>query len=235
MGMDGCGERDTATMTAMRRAGGMRIAVRGACLAVLTIAALAPLVLPPGHLAAAMTPVIVAPPPGPPGRTFLRRLDGGAPAASARVGQPVRIKIPVIGVDAAVEQVGKTPDGAMDVPHDYNDTAWYQPGPRPGEPGNAVIDGHVDSTTGKAVFWDLRRLTPGDQIVVVGDDGKERRFVVTGLEAYAHTDVPLDRVFGASPGAHLNLITCDQTSRFDYTQRQYAGNIVVYADAVPGS
>jgi hypothetical protein len=184
--------------------------------------------------ATATPPITVAPPPAVPGRTFIRRLDA-KPPVQTRVGQPVRIKIPVIAVDAAVEQVGKTPSGEMDVPHDYYATAWYQPGPRPGEPGNAVIDGHVDSTTGKAVFWDLRKLAHGDQIVVVGDDGVERRFTVTETGAYPHTDVPLDRVFGAAPGIHLNLITCDQTSIFDYNLRQYAGNLVVYADALPGT
>jgi hypothetical protein len=194
-----------------------------------------PLVICAGQPVAAATPVIVQPPPGTPARTYIRRLGGGGVVAPVRAGQPVRIKIPTIGVDAVVEQVGKTPDGAMDVPHDYSETAWYDLGPRPGEPGNAVIDGHVDSTTGKAVFWDLRKLTHGDQIIVVGDDGVERHFAVSGVEAYPHTDVPLDRVFGASPGVHLNLITCDQTSMFDYTQRQYASNLVVYADAVPAA
>ena len=209
--------------------------LRAILIAVLLCAAFFPVIVPGGRAVAAAAPVIVTPPPGTPARTFLRRLDAGGAAAPVRAGQPVRIKIPVIGVDAVVEQVGKTPDGAMDVPHDYSETAWYNLGPRPGESGNAVIDGHVDSTTGKAVFWDLRKLTRGDQIVVVGDDGVERHFAVSGVEAYPHTDVPLDRVFGASPGVHLNLITCDQMSTFDYSQRQYAGNLVVYADAVPAA
>jgi hypothetical protein len=182
---------------------------------------------------AAATPVIVTTP-GVPAPTYARRLDAGAPV-QARVGQPLRIQIPTIQVDAAVEKVGKTSDGEMDVPHDFNETAWYQPGPRPGEPGNAVIDGHVDSTTGKAVFWDLHKLTRGDQIIVVGDDGTQHRFAVTGVEAYAHANVPLDRVFGAAPGIHLNLITCDATSTFDFVHRQYADNLVVYADALPAS
>lgn len=186
-----------------------------------------------GRNAQAATPVVVTQP-AVPGATYIRRLDAAAPA-QPHVGQPMRIKIPVIGVDAAVEQVGKTPTGEMDVPHDYDSTAWYQLGPRPGEPGNAVIDGHVDSTTGKAVFWDLRKLVRGDQIIIVGDDGVERRFSVTETGAYPHTDVPLNRVFGPSPGIHLNLITCDQTSSFDFTKRQYAGNLVVYADALPAT
>src|SRR5690348_15382799 len=51
------------------------------------------------------------------------------PAATATnpgAGLPVRIKIPAIGVDAAIEYVGLTPDGLMDVPKKWENTAWYQ-------------------------------------------------------------------------------------------------------------
>ena len=185
-----------------------------------------------GIVGAANPPVTVTP--GSPPRTFIRRLGGGAPApvsAQPHIGQPVRLKIPAINVDAVVEDVGQAPDGAMDVPKDFNETAWYDLGVRPGVPGNAVIDGHVDSMTGKAVFWDLRKLVSGDQIVVVGDDGVERPFVVTASESYARTDVPLDRVFGPTTETHLNLITCDSSTAFDRSRGEYAGNLVVYARA----
>jgi len=182
--------------------------------------------------------VAAAPPPpgaitsGVPGPRFIRRL-GESFSTQARVGQPVHLKIPAIHVDAVVERVGQAADGSMDVPKSFESTAWYQLGARPGEPGNAVIDGHVDSKTGKAVFFDLRRLVRGDQIVVVGDDGVERRFVVTDTGKYATTDVPLARVFGPATGVHLNLITCDATTTFNYATESYDGNLVVYADAAP--
>ena len=180
---------------------------------------------PPGSIA----PGAAAP--STPAPRYTRRL-GDAAAPIPRAGQPVRLKIPSIGVDAPVEQVGKTPDGAMDVPKDFYDTAWYQLGPRPGETGNAVIDGHVDSTMGKAIFYDLRKLIHGEQIVVVGDDGVERHFVVSDTGTYATQDVPLNRIFGPATGAHLNLITCDSNTTFNQTTHSYDGNFVVYADAV---
>jgi LPXTG-site transpeptidase (sortase) family protein len=183
-----------------------------------------------GGIVNAATPPASTPAPGAPPRTFIRRL-GGPVTAQPRVGQPVRLKIPTINVDAAVEDVGQTPDGAMDVPKDFNDTAWYDLGARPGEGGNAVIAGHVDSTTGRAVFWDLHKLVSGDILIVVGDDGVERQFVVTALESYARADVPLDRVFGPSGEKHLNVITCDATSVFDRARGEYAANLVVYAKA----
>ncbi|HEY8600311.1 MAG TPA: class F sortase [Thermomicrobiales bacterium] len=150
-----------------------------------------------------------------------------------RAGQPIRVKIPVIRVDAAVEYVGLTPEGAMDVPKDYSKTAWYEPGPRPGEPGNAAIAGHVDSKTGKAVFWDLHLLKAGDEIFVLGDDGVERRFVVSGVQSYGRTDAPLQQIFGPTSERHLNIITCDSSSNFDRTKGEYAANIVVYTTYTP--
>lgn len=201
---------------------------RAAVRVALVVAVLSGLVGPIGAAAAPPSGNVTT---GAPAARFVRRLGDAAPAP--RAGLPLRLKIPAIGVDAAVEQVGRTPDGAMDVPKDFYDTAWYMLGPRPGEPGNAVIDGHVDSTTGKAIFWDLRKLARGDQIVVVGDDGVERRFVVVETDTYATPDVPLARIFGPSPGAHLNLITCDANTTFNYTTHSYDGNVVVYADALP--
>lgn len=155
------------------------------------------------------------------------------PAAPAkpRVGLPVYLKIPTIGVNAQVEHVGLAPDGAMDVPKDYDNVAWFDRGPRPGEQGNAVIDGHVDSRTRAAVFWKLNTLKPGDEIIVIGDDAVERKFIVTGVEFYKRTEAPLARIFGPRTGAHLNLITCGGI--FDRRIGEYDSNWVVYADEAP--
>jgi sortase A len=153
--------------------------------------------------------------------------------AAPTVGYPVRLRIPKIGVDANVERVGLAADGAMDVPKDPDDVAWFESGVRPGEQGNAAIDGHVDSCCAPAVFWDLRKLVAGDEIIVVGDDNIERHFVVRGWETYPDTAAPLDRIFGPSFAPHLNLITCDQNSAFDRARGSYDGNLVVYADLAP--
>jgi len=162
--------------------------------------------------------------------------DDAAPppptASTQGAGVPVRLKIPSINVDAAIENVGLTADNLMEVPKQYDEAAWYQLGPRPGERGNAVISGHVDSTKGIALFWELRKLAPGDTIGVVGDDGIARQFVVTTLERYAPADAPLTRIFGAADGVHLNLITCDADTPFNPASGAYTGYLLVYADAV---
>ena len=62
---------------------------------------------------------------------------------------PVRLKIPSISINAAVNYVGLTPEGEMDVPKNPPDVAWFDIGPRPGENGSAVIDGHSGWKNGK--------------------------------------------------------------------------------------
>ncbi len=177
------------------------------------------------------TPVIAAATPTP--TPLPTATPPPTPTPVPRTGVPVRLRIPTIKVDAPVEHVGLTQDGAMDVPKDYDNTAWYMLGPRPGEQGNAAIAGHVDSKTGKAVFWDLTKLKAGDEVFVVGDDGVERRFRVTATEGYKRADAPLNRIFGPATGQHLNLITCDVDSGFDRRRGEYGGNIVVYTEAAP--
>ena len=158
-------------------------------------------------------------------------LPSAAPMRGA--GTPVRLTIATINVDAAIEAVGLTPDGAMDTPQTPDDTAWYQLGPRPGEQGNAVIVGHVDSPAGGAVFRDLRTLTPGSMIVVVSGDGVAHRFVMRDAERYPLGSAPLTEIFGAGDGVHLTLITCDADTSFDRASGKYAGHVVIYADAAP--
>src|SRR5712692_9473647 len=74
-----------------------------------------------------------------------------APAARI-VTSPTRLLIPKIGVDAKIEARGLDSNRNMETPNDSHDVAWYDLGPRPGEPGNALINGHVTWWTGSAVF-----------------------------------------------------------------------------------
>jgi len=138
--------------------------------------------------------------------------------------------IPAIKVDAPVEEVGVTADGAMDVPRKYENVGRFNLGYRPGEPGNAVVGGHLDSTTAPAVFWDLRKLKPGDVVIVKLVDGAERRFAVTATELYDFDKAPLQRIFGPSEVPGLNLVTCD--GAFDRAAKNYSKRLVVYTEQV---
>ena len=78
---------------------------------------------------------------------------------------PVRLIIPSIGINASIESVGITPTGAMGTPKGPDTVAWYGLGPRPGEMGSAVIDGHSGwKDNVPAVFDNLYLLRAGDKI-----------------------------------------------------------------------
>lgn len=110
---------------------------------------------------------------------------------------------------------------------DFGLAGWYQPGPRPGEPGPAVVAAHVDSKSGPDVFFHLRKLRPKDDILVTDAAGTVRSFSVDGLEQVAKDRLPAGRIWGATDKPVLRLITCG--GRYNRTTRHYDDNIIVYA------
>ena len=94
---------------------------------------------------------------------------------------PARLVIGSIGVDATIERRGLDANRNLATPVDYRDVAWYDLGPRPGESGDAIVNGHVDWWTGDAVFTHLGRLHVGDAITVVRADGTNVGFKVSAL------------------------------------------------------
>lgn len=151
---------------------------------------------------------------------------GGGTVASSGPGTPLRLRIPAIGVSAAVEKVGVASDGTMGIPSDEWDVGWYKQGYLPGANGNSVIDGHLDWTHGPAVFWNLAKLNIGDAIYVSDSKGVERKFLITNMVAYPYNNAPLNAIFGPANAAHLNLITCDGV--FNHTTHNYNKRLVVF-------
>ncbi|HEY5442554.1 MAG TPA: class F sortase, partial [Candidatus Saccharimonadales bacterium] len=58
---------------------------------------------------------------------------------------PRYLRIPKLGVNARVLQVGVNSSGALGTPSNVFDTAWYTGSAKPGQPGATLIDGHVSS------------------------------------------------------------------------------------------
>jgi sortase family protein len=143
---------------------------------------------------------------------------------------PVRLLIPAIDVSTRLVKLGRLPDGSLEVPKDWDTAGWYDGGPRPGQPGPAVILGHVDSTTGPAVFYRLRALRPGDSVRVGLADGRILVFRVTRVQRYPKDEFPTDAVYFPTLNRELRLITCG--GEFDYARHSYLDNIVVYATLV---
>ena len=146
---------------------------------------------------------------------------------------PVRVRIPSLGVDAAVEQLGRLPDGTVDVPHAWDVVGCYREGPRPSEPGPAVLLGHLDSQSGPAVFVRLRELGPGAVVETVGQDASVHRFVVRQVEVVPKDHFPTDDVYLPTLDPELRLVTCG--GAFDRATGHYVDNVVAFAvAAAPG-
>ena len=143
---------------------------------------------------------------------------------------PVRLWIPAISVSTALVRLGRLPDGSLQVPRDWDKAGWYDQGPRPGQPGPAVILGHVDSKTGPAVFYRLRALRPRDIIRVGLADGRILVFRVQRVRRYPKDEFPTEAVYLPTLNRELRLITCG--GEFDYASGHYRDNIVVYATLV---
>jgi sortase (surface protein transpeptidase) len=145
----------------------------------------------------------------------------------SHVAVPSRIRIPSLGVDAAVVPVGLEDDGTMEIPHDVRTVGWFEPGIRPGEDGSAVLSGHVDSRTqGAGAFFELRSLDVDDEVVVTAGS-TEQRWRVVARDRYGKDELPVDALFARDGDPRLVLITCG--GEFDATSRSYADNVVVVA------
>lgn len=126
------------------------------------------------------------------------------------VGYPVSIQIPRLQVNTAVESIGFDGDNKIGVPSNFTNLAWFNQSSKPGELGNAFIDGHFDTYTGApAVFYYLSSMSAGDTITVSDTLGKQYTFVVTEVGEYPIDSFPMDKIFTNHPTKkQLFLITC---------------------------
>ena len=146
-------------------------------------------------------------------------------------GIPIRLKIPRLKIDAPVESVGLTPEGAMGVSKDIANAAWFNLGPHPGEIGSAVIDGHYGwKDDVPAVFDKLHKIRVGDKIYIDDESGVTTTFVLREKKTLQPND-DASSVFSSSDGqAHLNLITCQ--GAWNETSHSYPDRLVVFSDQV---
>lgn len=143
---------------------------------------------------------------------------------------PVGLDIPSINLSSSnFVSLGLQADGTIEVPRDASRPGWFVPGPSPGQLGPAVIAGHVDSTTGPAVFYRLGELRPGARVVVTRADGSVATFSIDRVQSYDKDDFPTRDVYGTTSRAELRLITCSG----DYDDDSgYDSNTVAFAHLI---
>ncbi|MFD7541575.1 sortase domain-bontaining protein [Streptomyces sp. NPDC059819] len=201
---------------------------RGACTAATTVFAAGALTLVASVLTGPQ------PPPAPPRSAYAAPADEhhpGQPRTTAmHRSQPSEIVIPTIGLRTRVDSVTRATDGSVALPADPDHAGWYTGSVTPGENGNAITVGHVDSHLGPAAFYGLGALRNGSRITVTRHDGSTAHFTVSGIEVWAKDAFPSERVYGPTTTPTLTLITC---TGWDSTHQTYRSNLVITAQLTP--
>jgi len=165
-----------------------------------------------------------------PGAGAAGHIGPAADGPSLHRSVPVSVDIPAIGVHSQLLSLGVNADGTIQVPSlttSAGEAAWFKYSATPGQIGASVIEGHVDSYQGPAVFFRLGALEPGDSIDVTLTDGVTAIFRVTAVREYLKDRFPASTIYSATDYAALRLITCG--GDFDYTTGHYLSSTVVYA------
>lgn len=162
------------------------------------------------------------------GKTGPHGTNAAAQLSTLRAGNlPDTLRIASVGINAEIGSLGLNRDGTVQVPADPSHVGWYRLGPRPGQPGSAVLLGHVDSLTGPAVFYRLGTVPIGARIQVGLADGRTLRFTVQNVATYLNWNFPASTVYRNRGRATLTLVTCGGI--YDKARGGYQANVVVTA------
>jgi sortase (surface protein transpeptidase) len=125
--------------------------------------------------------------------------------------RPKYIAIPAIGVpNTEVLPLGLTKGNAIAVPSSSYVVGWYRNSAKPGQRGAMFIYGHVLGLNAGGIFYNLKELVPGNDIIVTRGDGTVYMYQVVASKLYPAQSVDMSAVLTPTisgvPG--LNLMTC---------------------------
>jgi len=147
--------------------------------------------------------------------------------------KPVSLSIEKAGLfGVAMADITIDPQNRLGVPESYDAVGWFKDGPKPGEPGNAVIDGHYDKRDGSpAVFYRLGKLTSGDIINIVDERGRQLDFEVYDV-GYVNVSDPVssEKAFEDSDRSVITLITCGGV--WNAREQNYSKRLLVKAKLI---
>ena len=150
-------------------------------------------------------------------------------ASAASVNPPATIKIPSLGIDAKIEQVGLTIAGAIHSPRNPSNAAWYTRSSAPGSIGNSIIVGHYGWGENRAAIFDTLHSIQKDAFIFITDqEGVLRRFIVRDIKTF-NASSETEIIFSSTDKkSHLNLITC--AGNWNKDLQQYPDRLVVFAE-----
>jgi hypothetical protein len=155
------------------------------------------------------------------------------PESAVSTSIPVSIIVEAAGIDAEVEALDIV-DGRLTDPTGPWVVSWYRQSAELGELGNILMAGHVDYWgVGPSVFYNVRDLVEGDEILVTGENGETYTFAVQWNETYLLEDLisgTMSEIVAPTGGQSLTLFTCG--GEFDYVNGEYLSRTVVRAERV---
>ena len=140
--------------------------------------------------------------------------------------QPKKIIIPSIHTGGYIQQVGLDQYNAVGVPTNIHFAGWFVKSAKPGDKGLSIVDGHVSSRYGTALFSKLGQLTMGDAVHVQFGDNSIRLFQV--VERRELSEKKSEEFLFAKKDnleSQLNIITCG--GFFNASQDRYNNRVIV--------
>ena len=122
---------------------------------------------------------------------------------------PVGLIIPAINVDAVIEPVGLTSDGALGAPAGPYNAGWFSRGVTPGDNNLALVK-------------------KGDRIFIYSTKGNVTIFTVTKIASYGENASTSDIFVSHDTGVHLVIVTC--AGVWSVAEKSYSERVVVSAD-----
>jgi len=124
---------------------------------------------------------------------------------------PKYIAIATIGItNTPVIKLDLLANGAIAVPDNIYEAGWYDRSAKPGQSGAMFIYGHVSSWTANGIFYNLKKLVPGNQVIITRGDNTTYTYKVVSIKVYPYNNIDMNQVLAPinpkQPG--LNLMTC---------------------------
>lgn len=165
---------------------------------------------------------------------------GRAGPVSSIGAQGATLVVPALGVRAPIVAEGAV-NGSMEIPSDIREVGWYDgidgggaattaahPAPWPGQPGVAVLAGHVDwAGEGPGALYYLGQLQVGDPLEVIGSNGAVSRWQVSQAPVTISKEALPKDLFVNTGSPKLAIVTCG--GPFDSATGHYLDNVIVWA------
>ncbi|MCD9154450.1 class F sortase [Aeromicrobium duanguangcaii] len=143
-------------------------------------------------------------------------------------GQPSRLRIPAIDVDATVIPLTLNEGDVLEPPADFTQVGWWAEGALPGSTRGAVVLTAHTVHEGGGAFDDLGKLERGDTVTIRTAAGTVR-YCVDDVAEYSQQELRENapKIFSQTGTSRLAMVTCGW-----YHLGHYDSNIVVTATPI---